>query len=87
MRNTHNPYRIERIDRLPNSVNGNPRYRFELVEESKAGDGYLFGTLLSSDAAVGYQIGNPGYRVGDRVMVGWTRAGLVRTMRAVKVDV
>lgn len=65
---------LKTIERLNSSVNGNPRYAFTFGNGNRA--------ILSSDAAVGYEIGNPGYREGDTVEVTFTRAGRVATMEA-----
>lgn len=67
---------IGHAERLTNSANGNPRFRFHW-EDGGSSD-------LSSDAAVGYQIGNPGLRDGDTVVVSFTKAGRVAYMEPVE---
>lgn len=69
--------RITRIERLNNSVNGNPRYEFGF--EDAEGDYHRM--LSSSDASFVYEIGNVGYRVGSPVDITLTRAGRVATMK------
>jgi hypothetical protein len=64
--------RIESIERLNSSVNGNPRFRFYLSD----GD---YATSMS-DAAFCYAVGNPGMRPGDTVVIERTRAGNIRHM-------
>ena len=67
--------KIERLERANNSVNGNPAWLVTF------GDGETLRT--SSDAAVGYEIGNQGYRPGCAVEVFTTRAGRITYMNAV----
>jgi hypothetical protein len=62
------------IERLRSSTNGNPRFRFHF-EGAGCAD-------LMSDAAFGYEVGNPGFREGCTVNVSFTPAGRVRFMRA-----
>lgn len=64
---------ISRIKRLKNSNNGNPRFRFYFDDETSA--------LLKSNAAFGYQVGNPGLREGDTVNVQFSSNGAVEFMR------
>jgi hypothetical protein len=63
---------IASIERLNLSSNGNPRFRFQFGDGSSA--------LSQSDAAFGYEVGNPGFRAGDRVGVKFSRAGRVEHM-------
>lgn len=58
--------RIASIDRLPNSVNGNPRYRIAFVDDGGVYDGAW---NTATDHAFAYEIGNRGRRVGDEVIV------------------
>lgn len=67
---------ISRVERLGCTVNGNPRHRIGFTDGTSS--------LVSSDAAVGYQIGNPGMREGSTVAVTFTRAGRIAYMGAVK---
>lgn len=69
---------ISRIERLNSSVNGNPRFRFHFTDATSA--------ITSSDAAIGYEIGNPGYREGCTVAVEFTRAGRIAYMNATLGD-
>lgn len=69
---------IERTERLTNSVNGNPRFRFYFTDGSVAD--------LSSDASFGYEAENPEYRPGRTVDVCFTRAGRVEYMKPVATD-
>lgn len=64
---------ISRIERLENSRNGNPRFRF-FFDDATTND-------LQSDAAFGYEVGNPGFREGDTVEVSFTDAERVSHMR------
>lgn len=68
----YTPMLLSRYDRLDNSRNGNPRYKFYW------GDGT--DSLSSSDHSFCYSIGNPGFRPGDTVYVKWTKAGRVEDM-------
>lgn len=67
---------INGIERLKNSRNGNPRFRLSFTNGRHA--------LTSTDAAVGYEIGNPGLREGCKVIVSFTKAGRVAYMNAVQ---
>jgi len=59
---------ITDLERLPCSVNGNPRYRVFFEDATSA--------ITSSDASVNYRITNPEYR--DRPVYVWfTRAGRI----------
>lgn len=53
-RNTTSVLALEAAVRLPNSRNGNPRYRLHFVDS----DGDRFSARTSSDAAVNYDIAN-----------------------------
>ena len=64
---------IKTIDRMNSSVNGNPRFHFTFTNGRVA--------PLMSDSGFGYEVGNPGYREGDTVLVEFTRAGNVRYMK------
>lgn len=64
--------KIESIERLNLSVNGNPRFRFTFS------DGEVADSM--SDAGFCYAVGNPGMRVGDTVGIEYTRAGRIRHM-------
>lgn len=59
---------IARLDRLTNSVNGNPRYRVHFTDGSSA--------LTQSDAGFCYAINNPEFRDAP-VLVEFTRAGRI----------
>ncbi len=65
-----------RFEVLNSSVNGNPRYRVFFVDRPTRG------YITMSDAAFVYQLGNPGWRVGSRVWVAYTRAGRIRHMES-----
>jgi hypothetical protein len=57
--------RIESLERLTNSRNGNPRFAITLGDT----DG-IFGTWnTAADASFSYEIGNPGKRVGSWVIL------------------
>jgi hypothetical protein len=64
--------RIESIERLNNSVNGNPRFRFYFSDGEFA--------ISMSDAAFCYAVGNEGMREGCTVVIEHTRAGNIRHM-------
>lgn len=66
---------ILRIDRLPSSRNGNPRFRFTFTDGSAAN--------LQSDAGYGYEVGNPGHREGDTLEFTFSRRGTVEYARPV----
>lgn len=68
--------RVDRLERLKNSVNGNPRYRVHFTDGSSA--------VTQSDAAFCYGIDNPDMR-GD-VQVKFTRAGKIEQMRPKPVE-
>jgi len=70
--------KIESIERLNNSVNGNPRFRFYLSGNGEYGEE----AFSMSDAAFCYAVGNPGMRAGDTVVIERTRAGRIRHMGA-----
>lgn len=59
-------------ERMPNSVNGNPRFRVVFD------DGVIAKTM--SDAMFAYAMGNPDMRGGSKVLVEYTRAGNIRRM-------
>ena len=65
---------ITSITRLNNSVWGNPRYSIGLKGFGQS--------ITSSDISSAYEIGNPGGRVGDTVVVTFTRSGRIWTIRA-----
>lgn len=75
---------IEAITRLPNSTNGNPRFRLAVAREDD--DGVLEMFTTQSDASYGYEIGNPGHRVGDRVTFTLTKAGRISYGKAAPYD-
>lgn len=73
---------IERLVRLSNSVNGNPRYRVFFVDGSNA--------ITLTDAAINYSIGNPEIvgnpRLGvpvPNVEVTFTKNGRIADVRPV----
>lgn len=67
---------IASIESINNSVNGNPRYKIRFDEGE-------YGTCItSSDIADAYDIGNPGYDVGDPVAVTFTKAGRIATIKS-----
>lgn len=77
--------RIEGIDRLTNSRNGNPRFALavsELDDEGHA-QGPIQVINTGADAAFNYEIGNPGYRVGDIVRLTVNGRGTVAGIEAV----
>lgn len=78
---------ISAIERERNSVNGNPRYRVSFAGTG-TGDDYQPGpvALTSSDAGCAYEIGNPGYRVGDTVRVEFTKAGRIACLWAAEPE-
>jgi hypothetical protein len=61
---------------MDNSLNGNPRWQLGFEGESGV-------VPTAADHAVGYEIGNPGYRVGDTVDVTFNSLGYVETMEAI----
>jgi hypothetical protein len=65
---------IHTIERLNNSMNGNPRYCIGFADGSEA--------VTSSDASFCYAIGNPGMRAGCTVTMIFTRAGRISHMEA-----
>lgn len=67
------------IERLKNSANGNPRFAITWARESDDG---LVTRQTASNAAIGYEIGNPGYRVGDSVVITLTNAERIIFMSA-----
>lgn len=75
---------IAHTERLGNSANGNPRFRFHWASKGE-GDDWVDGGAsdLQSDVAFGYEVGNPGFRDGDTVDVKFSKAGSVEFMRAV----
>lgn len=64
-------YRIEGIDRLTNSRNGNPRFALAVAELDDEGRnaGPIEVINTAADAGFNYEIGNLGYRVGDVVLL------------------
>lgn len=70
--------RIESIERLNSSVNGNPRFRFHF-HGGEAADSM-------SDASFCYAVGNPGMREGDLVRIERTRAGNIAHMEEADVS-
>jgi hypothetical protein len=64
---------IESYERMRNSSNGNPRFRFTFTD----------GTILDSqsDAGWSYEVGNRGMREGSTVRMELSRAGRIRIMR------
>lgn len=68
--------KIVYIERENASVNGNPRYSIAWDDcLSWCGE-----ALTQSDAAISYDIGNPGFRAGDWVRLQFTRAGRISHM-------
>lgn len=67
---------ITGIERLRNSVNGNPRFEISIDWERY---------ITSSDHAFCYEVGNPGVRVGDVVSFTLSRAGRLTGLRAAGV--
>jgi hypothetical protein len=63
---------IAHIRRLKSSVNGNPRFMIDFEDAPAA--------VTMSDAGFCYAIGNPGMRVGSKVVVELTYAGRIRHM-------
>lgn len=59
--------RIDSIERLTNSVNGNPRFRISMIDNDNVF--HLGAWNTSADASLSYEIGNIGYRVGDSVVL------------------
>jgi hypothetical protein len=57
---------IWRLERLPSSRNGNPRFRIAFQEPFAGGIWYA---TTASDHAFVYEIGNEGLREGDMVIV------------------
>lgn len=68
---------IDHLERLNNSVNGNPRYRVHFTDGTSA--------LTQSDAAVSYGIGNPEFR-GVPVEFKLSRAGRIWDATPVQAD-
>lgn len=65
--------RIESIERLGNSVNGNPRFKLTF---NNCGP-----FVTSSDIMDAYTVGNPGIREGDVVQFTVTRANRITTIQ------
>lgn len=78
--------RISWLDRLPNSVNGNPRYAVHYVPLDADGNdaGDLTKTLTSSDSSCDYGLQNKDMNTDAGIMVTFTRAG--RIDRACTLD-
>lgn len=78
--------RISHLDRLPNSVYGNPRYRVNFAG-SGTGQNYVSGhsAITSSDSSFCYGITNPNFH-GRPVRVKYTRAGRISDIRPVSDD-
>ncbi len=71
------PVQIIGIERKGCSTNGNPR--FEIIWDDKIGwAGYA---MTQSDVSFSYEIGNPGFRVGDWVRLAFTRHGRISDIR------
>ena len=71
--------RILELNRVRNSTNGNPRWEVLYL----TADGNRGMAKTGADAAFGYEIGNPGYRVGDDVLVTFNTAWqTIATMEA-----
>ena len=68
--------RIARIDRLTNTVNGNPRFSIVWYDL----DGAAHTSLTQSDASITYAIGNRGLGNGDMVRMSFTKAGRIFDM-------
>ncbi len=77
------PVQIRAIERLTLSTNGNPRFRLALDDMLSWADM----AQTSSDYAFNYEIGNPGYRVGDWVYVTYSRAGRLTNIRKAEAPV
>lgn len=67
---------ITGLHRLPNSHNGNPRWRVEAVT-AEMGEVALH---TPADGAIGYEIDNPEYRQGTCTMI--IRNGLLTEVHA-----
>jgi hypothetical protein len=65
---------IESLERLNNSVNGNPRYRVHFVDGTSM--------LTQSDASIGYAIGNPEYQDVPLEVIA-TKAGRIYDLKPV----
>lgn len=61
-----------RVDRLPNSELGNPRYDFTFTDGSRH--------RSIANAGFCYAVGNVGLRAGDEVLLTLTACGRVRNM-------
>jgi hypothetical protein len=83
--------RIDELVRLNNSHSGNPRWRVTLVTSDTndwsphTGDDcegdHMYRVLnTAADAAFNYEIGNPGFRVGDIVIVTMNGRGTIADM-------
>lgn len=68
---------IESLERLNNSVNGNPRYRVHFTDGTSA--------LTQSDASLGYCIGNPEYRDVPLEVI-TTKAGRIYDLKPVSAE-
>ncbi len=70
---------IEGLTRLPNSVNGNPRFRVWVSKhDDYADEAFRYGEYVTqSDAALGYGIENPDHRSPNPVRFTLTRAGRI----------
>jgi hypothetical protein len=69
--------RIESIERLTNSYNGNPRFRIGWSEPGWSGHGHA---NTASDASYNYEIGNKGLRVLDVVEIELNGRGTIKSI-------
>jgi hypothetical protein len=60
---------IDYIDRLKSSSNGGPRFKIRFTDGTCG--------ITRSGSSFAYSIGNPGYRTGSQVQVGWSRGGRI----------
>ena len=67
---------VREITRLNLSVNGNPRFAITWERE----DGSLVTRQTCSDASFNYEVGNPGFRAGDTVVLSFTKAERICAM-------
>ena len=64
--------RIDRIERLKNSTNGNPRFQIGYITEGKR-----YQANTAADASIGYEVGNLGKREGDNVTLTFNSGGRI----------
>lgn len=79
-KNTTSRVRIDEITRMTNSRNGNPRFSIGY----RHADGGRTWAATAADASFNYEIGNPGYRVGNFVLMTIGGRGTIVAIEAVQ---